>query len=339
MINNKIIKKENRNKLRLFTLPSFLCIVLSIFTLLLTGCAKEADESNVAPSGSIRVFYLNNEETKLEAQDIPIEEDVEADIDLCLEMLSTLPNKTGVKSPIGSFGFEVVSYTVDGFKVTLDFSSKYLEMSKTTEVLVRAAIVKTLVSIDTVRYVAFTVDGNPLLDSNGMVIGKMSGKTFIYNDGNAINTYDEVVVKLYFANEDGSGIIGAYRDKFYSTNVPLELFVVEEMIAGPSGQIEGLYATINPETNVLNVSTSDGVCYVNLDSGFMNSVNDVSLELAAYSLVNSLTELPAVDKVQILVNGEVPAIFQTSTFEYNPDVVTTLPERSEENTEVESTEN
>lgn len=60
------------------------------------------------------------------------------------------------------------------------------------------------------------------------------------NDGNEINTYELVKVKLYFAT-DGDKLIAAYREKHYSTNTPLERFVVEELIAGPSGQIEGLY--------------------------------------------------------------------------------------------------
>ena len=69
----------------------------------------------------------------------------------------------------------------------------------------------------------------------------MNAEQFINNDGNEINTYELVKVKLYFANADGDKLIAAYREKHYSTNTPLERFVVEELIAGPSGQIEGLY--------------------------------------------------------------------------------------------------
>ena len=45
--------------------------------------------------------------------------------------------------------------------------------------------------------------------------------------------------------------------------------------------------------------------------------------MAAYSLVNALTDLPNVEKVQIMVNGTVPSIF-ASTFEKNEDIITTL---------------
>ena len=100
--------------------------------------------------------------------------------------------------------------------------------------------------------------------------------------------------------------------------------VVEELIAGPSGQIEGLYPVINPETKIINILTKDGICYVNLDSSFLTVVNNVSAEVAVYSIVNSLVELDNINKVQILVNGEVPSTFSNSTFERNLDYVTTL---------------
>ena len=51
------------------------------------------------------------------------------------------------------------------------------------------------------------------------------------------------------------------------------------------------------------------------------------MDAAVYSIVNSLVELSNINKVQILVNGEVPttsAIFQNSTFERNLDMVTSV---------------
>ena len=63
---------------------------------------------------------------------------------------------------------------------------------------------------------------------------------------------------------------------------------------------------------------------VNLDSNFLTVINNVSTEVAVYSIVNSLVELDNINKVQILVNGEVPPTFSNSTFERNLDYVTTL---------------
>ena len=114
------------------------------------------------------------------------------------------------------------------------------------------------------------------------------------------------------------------REKYYSTNVSMERLIVEEMISGPSGQVEGIYPTINSSTKILGVTTKDGICYVNLDANFLKVENNVSNQLAIYSVVNSLVELPNVNKVQILINGEVPLSFSKAVYERNLDCVTTL---------------
>ena len=310
-------------------------VILSMILTSFTGCSGIRKDAEIPADEGAVVYYLSASETKLEAFGSHYDPvgDKEEDVKALLEFLGETPDDIRYKAPLAK-GFELKGYNVSDTSLTLDFDSRYTAMDASTEVLVRAAIVKTLLGVKGIRYIYFTVEGEPLIDNTGKSVGGMNSKTFIYNDGNAINTYDEVVVKLFFANADATGLIGAYRDKFYSTNVPLELFVVEETIAGPSGQIEGLYPTINPDTNIISVSTSDGVCYVNLDSGFTVTVGNVPTEMAAYSIVNALTELPGIDRVQILVNGEVPPVLSAVSYEKNEAIVTTL----EEETDTEETE-
>ena len=270
------------------------------------------------------MYYVNTAETKVEVHDQYLDTKTpEEQLDETMKYLSTTPEKLEYKAPL-DMGFQVRDYEVEDGKLLIDVDKAYSELSPTTEVLVRAAIVRTLTQLSYVKYVGITVEGDQLYDNAGELVGWMNADQFINNDGNEINTYELVKVKLYFANADGDKLIAAYREKHYSTNTPLERFVVEELIAGPSGQIEGLYPVINPETKIINILTKDGICYVNLDSSFLTVVNNVSTEVAVYSIVNSLAELDNINKVQILVNGEVPSTFSNSTFERNLDYVTTL---------------
>ena len=48
------------------------------------------------------------------------------------------------------------------------------------------------------------------------------------------------------------------------------------------------------------------------------------MKVADYSIVNVLLELDNINKVQILVNGEVPSTFSNCTFEQNLEYVTSL---------------
>lgn len=295
--------------------------LLCLFCALMLGaCGQQEDENaNIYP-----VYYISNSETKVEIHEYEMQSvSEEEQLEELLQCLSTVPDKLEYKAPL-SMGFEVLEVKVKESMVSLDVDAAYTKMPATTEVLVRAAIVRTLTQLPGVNYVGITVEGAPLYDNAGELVSWMSAEQFINNDGNEINTYELTKVKLYFANEDGDKLIAAYREKYYSTNIPLERFVVEELIAGPSGQVEGIYPSINPATKVINVMTKDGICYVNLDASFLTVVNNASTNVAIYSLVNSLVELSNVNKVQILINGEIPSTFTTTTFERNLDYVTTL---------------
>lgn len=286
----------------------------------LTACEdKEPTGANV-----YQIYTVSNSETKVEVHPhIMRAADEEAMLNELVTCLSTQPDKLEYKVPF-VMGFEVRSMNLSDDTLSIDVDSAYMNLPATTEVLVRAAIVRTLTQLSSVRFVGITVEGNPLFDNVGDVVGLMSADLFIDNDGNEINTYELARVKLYFANIEGDKLIAVNREKYYSTNMPVERLVVEELIAGPDSASEGLYPSINPEVKVISVTTRDGVCYVNLDAGFLTVVSNVPTETSIYSVVNSLVELSSVNKVQILINGEVPASFGSAAFERNLDYVDTL---------------
>ena len=280
------------------------------------------------PEGTeYQVYYISKSETKVEMHPYWTQkESSQAVLRELMQCLAATPEKLEYQAPL-AMGFNILKIDLEESKITIDVSEAYLNLSVTTEVLVRAAIVRTLTQLPEIDTVEMTVEGKPLVDSMGNVVGRMNADQFIYIVGNEINTFDLDRFKLFFACVEGNMLIAAYREKHYSSNTPIERFIVEELIAGPSGQVEGLHATINPNTKIINVTTKDGICYVNLDDNFLTVPDNVSMDAAVYSIVNSLVELSNINKVQILVNGEVPttsAIFQNSTFERNLDMVTSV---------------
>lgn len=296
-------------------------LILSLF--LLPGCkAQEEEDANV-----MSVYYVSNSETKIEAHDYSLQStEAEAQITELLTVLGTAPIKKEYKPPL-TFGFQVLEYRLTDGKLLLNMDEHYREMSVTQEVLVRAAIVRTLTQLPEVSFVAFRINNEQLYDSLGKMVGWMNADQFIENEGNEINTYEEVTLKLYFANEAGDGLIVTNRTKEYNTNISLEKLVVEELIKGPNA--EGIYPTINPDTKVANVMVKDNICYVNLDENFLTQIYTVIPDVTIYSIVNSLVELSNVNKVQILINGETAVIYRekfdlTAYFERNLDIVTTI---------------
>ena len=289
----------------------------------LAACNEEQEDKTKIYS----VYYVSNSETKIEMHEhYMVAEDLEGQVAELLNTLATTPAKLEYKAPL-NMGFQVQSVEINMGKVHLDVSESYNNLSVTTEVLVRAAIVKTLTQLSQINFVSITVNGNPLLDSLGNIVTTMNRDQFVENDGNAINTYEEVKLKLYFANEAGDQLIAASRTKEYLTNISLEKLIVEELLKGPSR--EGLYPTINPSTKVASVTVRDGVCYVNLDETFLSQPYTVTADVTIYSITNSLVELSNVNRVQISINGDNSGTYRekyslTTYFERNLDIVTTL---------------
>ncbi len=302
------------------------CVSLLLCLLLLivgcTGCGSRKPEN-----GSIyTIYHLNHDQTGLVMQEYTTQtpqDDKDTLLEELVDALSQTPDKLEYYPPL-SGRVHLLDYHTEEDQVTMEFDSQYKELPATTEILVRAAVVRTLTQVEGISYVSFIVQGEPLVDNLGNVVGIMSADQFIDNAGDEINTYEQAELWLYFADETGTRLVAANRTLRFSSNISMEKLVVEQLIKGPEN-LE-LYPTINPETKIVNVTVKDGICYVNLSEAFLTQTYQVTPEISIYSLVNSLVELPNVNKVQISVNGETSVTYQESislatVFERNLDLL------------------
>lgn len=139
----------------------------------------------------------------------------------------------------------------------------------------------------------------------------MNADSFVENTGDAINEETVTTLTLYFANKSGDKLVKEKVNVTGSSNISVEKLVVESLIRGPvSGDTD--YPTLPPGTKILSISTKDGICYVNLNDGFLEQGYNVTEAVTIYSIVDSLTELSGISKVQILVNGETDLVYKES---------------------------
>lgn len=273
-----------------------LCICL-----LFSGCQKE--EPGLTEDGiGINVYYLNKDETKISTEVKTLDKGTTKEMIVqTLQFLALAPESVELKAPI-SAAFSVISYSFEEKQVTVTVSEQYRNLTKTTEILTRAAIVRSLTQIPGVEYVCMTINGEPLMDTMGNAVGFMTANMFIDNEGEEINAYEKTVLRLYFANEAGDKLVAINRSIIYNSNISLEKLVVEQLISGPIS--EESFQTVNPETKLISTTVKDGVCYVNFDSAFLSQNLNVTTDVTIYSIVNSLVELSNINKVQIMVDGE-----------------------------------
>ncbi len=276
----------------------WMCLFLSVLLLFsMTGC-----QDSEPKEGEYQIYYLNMEMTKIVPEAYNSSgATAEALVNELLVKLKSAPESTELRQTIPS-NVQVNSFQFNGSYLYVDFSSEYKDLTLTQEVLIRAAIARTLLQIEDCSVISFTVNSEPLHTANGTLVGPMTKDSFVENPGKQINSAVETTLTLYFSNSDGTGLVKENRTVHYSTNISMEKLIVEQLIAGTD--VNGALDTLPSSTKLISVSTMDGVCYINLNESFTNQNAEVNEEIVLYSIVNSLTEIQGITRVQISINGD-----------------------------------
>jgi len=117
-----------------------------------------------------------------------------------------------------------------------------------------------------------------------------------------VSVVETVPVKVYFGTHDAQYVV-AETHKIKKDNLLMQR-AMEILAAGPKNQ--GLQAVVPPGTTVKSVTVKDRTAYVDFSGemikrGFGGSSMEM---LTVGSIVNTLTEFPDVERVQILVEGK-----------------------------------
>ena len=189
----------------------------------------------------------------------------------------------------------VEGWSLENGVVTLELSPTYLEHSEMTRTVAALCAALTLCQLDDVDAVTVVSDGQTVF------AGLMAEDAFL-DDADA-DPYTRQL-RLYFPEADGRYLISEYHSLTLDEDTSPERYVIEELLRGPNN---GELGTVLPEGTALRYCTTseDGVCTVSFSSEFYLNRPDTALgeRLVLCAVVNSLTALPGVDSVRILVEG------------------------------------
>lgn len=278
-----------------------ICLAGAMF---FAGC-EEKDRENLM-NEKPQIYYISEEGTRILCQDIEYEYDSrEKNVEAVLNILKEGEYEKS-KKPVLPEDVNPPEYSFsDGDVLTLKFDSTYKELTGVDEILVRAAIVMSLDCIKDVNYVEFLVDNMPLTYEDGAVVGAMSSNNFVDSVTNTINSVYQQELHLYYASDDGKGLVKNMVKCEGDINASLESIILEALIAGTGTKDDDeIRKTINNECVVNSVITKENICYVDLSKEFLEKDSDISDEVYIYCVVNSLTELTFVNKVKFTIDGE-----------------------------------
>ncbi len=191
--------------------------------------------------------------------------------------------------------------------LTLDFSEEIYTPEESENILIRTSLVKTMTMMNEITGVKLLVDGEPMVDSDGEEIGILGKEDVVYDT--EPETEEKKYIKLYFSDLKSEKLIAEAREITVSEKETMEMRVLKELIKGPVNP--KLMKTIPAETKILSVETKEGVCFVNLSQEFKNRHTGGSAGemMTVYSIVNSLTEVEGVERVQFLIEGQKKDVF------------------------------
>ena len=277
----------------------FMIITVLMLCLLAGGCSVEVQNDPNTQS----VYYLYDisaDETQLEKVDYNPEETT-AEY-MLKDMMQQMNQKEDDVERISLLPDDVqMNYSVEGEVLVVNFNSQYTQMSKAREILVRAGVVKTFLQVPGISAVRFTVENQDLTDSKGDSVGEMTADTFAEFSGNEPDAYCSTTFTLYFTDKDGQNLVKEQRTVRYRRSIPKERIVLEQLMKGPMEK--GHYPTIQENTEILDVTIADRICYVAFDRVFSSYALDVSEKIPVYSVVNTLLDALEADKVQITVGA------------------------------------
>lgn len=317
---------QKKKKTRIFSLCVFAIGLLVAGCLIFRGARQRSREYH-----GYYVFCVDSNETKVKYERYtPKNTDPDGLIREFLGRMQKDPKDISMKKAIPD-NVAIDEYTLsDTGELTLYLDSAYGNYSGVNEILRRASIVKTLCQIAEVDAVQFYVAGQPLTDSNSNAIGFMTADTFIDNTGGESVYQQSAILNIYFATRDGEALEMVPVQITYDATIPLEQMTIEQLIKGPDsikGIDKGDVLPTIPDSTVLNsVTVKEHTCYVDFSDEFLQKRDTISPEVAVYSVVNTLTELSTVNKVQFSIDGEQVLLYNDvinfgDVFERNLDLV------------------
>lgn len=294
---------------------------------LCVGCTKKEQQEYIG----YYVFCPDANETKVGFEKYtPKETEVSELVGELIQQMQKEPKDISLKKAIPD-DVRIDEYMFDEeSQLTLYLNSGYGKLERVSEILRRAAIVKTLCQIDGVESVQFYVSGQPLTDSNRDAVGYMTADTFIDNTGGETTYKQKATLNMYFSDNTGHTLVKMPVDITYDATIPLEQLAIEQLINGP-GSIDGvngkeIFPTVPEGTQLNKISIKENICYVDFSQEFLKKRTNISAEATIYSVVNTLAELSNISRVQFSINGEQVLLYNDtidfgSAFERNLDIV------------------
>lgn len=283
-----------------------LLIGLLVMMFLVTACSSTSVDKDMyeLSEDELYVYLANKEKSELVAHRITVDmSDLAKQISSVVRVLKDGVGELGYQPTIPAY-LDVESINLEGENVIIYTGQGFDGMDQVDFILCRSSIIKSLTAIEGVDSIEFYVDGIPMKDANGKVYGPFYDEDVVTASMNTVSSALTNNVILYFPDQQGASLVRVDRQITLENTESLEERIIDELKLVPKGF--GLTSVMPDESVLKSIEVSDGVCYIDFNSAFQTKhYGGATGELmTVYAIVNSLTELPNISRVQFLIEGE-----------------------------------
>ncbi len=229
-----------------------------------------------------------------------------------VEALLDGPESDSLRNPMPE-GTKLLGIDREGNVAVVDFSKEYSNTNDIAELVEWVSVVNTLTEIEGIEKVRILVEGEDLVGPSGQPYGELSR---VELDESLISQGEKGdTIILYFSDSEAEFVVPEKRGVDLKSGKSTEEVVINELIKGP--ETTGLDSVIPKGTRLISVETKDDVCTINLSKEFVdnNYTGSAGETMTIYSIVNSLTELQGIKKVQFLIEGKKREVYFHMAFD------------------------
>ena len=294
--------------------------IITIICILLVFVVSFSSCSGKVPDGmrEVKLYFADSSRTSLVCETAHMaREDFSDRVTLVKSVMKKLLSGPTVPENISIIpdGVTLRGVSLSSFDpttVNIDLGGDYYEsLSReglaSVELLARYSIICTLCQFENIKKIKFYINGKDMCSSfgEGDIIAPMGSEKIMMDSPSGKEAKTEKFVTLYFTDRKSRKLYPETR-KAVMTDNSVEKTVITELIKGPVS--DDYYNTIPEDVELISVETAEEVCFVNFSKTFINGFESGSQKekIAVYSVVNSLTRIAGIEKVQILIDGKKP---------------------------------
>ena len=249
-------------------------------------------------------YYLRTDLTYAGSEDVIVPEirelaGLDGDLDRLLSLYLTGPVTEGLENPLPADSTLTKWSLIDGV-LALDFGPSLAQLDGIDLTIAAGCLARTFLPLTAAKTLVLTA-GGALLD--GQTALRLTDADLSLRDDSLDRLLQ--VLTVYYADAERRYLIGqeVRLDPAASESLPYQLL---ELLLTPP-QNSGLYSPLPVGTEILSVSVTDGLCTVELNTVFESRrfYSQTGQLLSLMSIVNTLTALPEIERVEFMVGGNL----------------------------------